>query len=133
MPWINYDNAALLMLFSFLCCSIMYLTLTFSVPCCDIHYDFCIKTMFGQSLPPVVCRRAYLRYLCLFVFSGVKNILPFLFYFVFLRLVYPMLPFSLAYPFLITPSVFSNVYLSCVIYVAIFSGLSISDYPFCVL
>ena len=32
------------------------------------------------------------------------------FYFVFLRLVYPMLPVSLDCPFLITPSVFSNVH-----------------------
>jgi len=36
--------------------------------CCDVHYDFRIKTMFGSS---------YLRYLCLFVFvySGVQYIL----------------------------------------------------------
>jgi hypothetical protein len=27
---------------------------TFLVPCCDVRYDFCIKTMFGSSLPPVV-------------------------------------------------------------------------------
>ena len=32
-----------------------------------------------------------------------------------LRLVYPMLPVSLDYLFLIAPSVFSNVYLSCVL------------------
>jgi hypothetical protein len=31
--------------------------------------------------------------------------------FVFLRLVYPMLPVSLDYPFFIAPSMFSNVYL----------------------
>jgi hypothetical protein len=35
--------------------------------------------------------------------------------FVFLRLVYPMLPVSLYCPFVIDPSVFSNVYLSCVL------------------
>ena len=40
-----------------------------------------------------------------------------------LRLVYPMLPVSLDYLFLITPS-------SCVPYVTSFSGLSVSDYPF---
>ena len=36
---------------------------TFLVPCCD----FCIRTMFGSSLPPVVCRRlmSYLCYLCI--------------------------------------------------------------------
>jgi hypothetical protein len=32
------------------------------------------------------------------------------FCFVFLRLAYPMLPFSLDCPFFIAPSVFSNVY-----------------------
>ena len=26
--------------------------------CCAVRYDFCIKTMFVSSLPPVVCRRA---------------------------------------------------------------------------
>jgi hypothetical protein len=35
----------------------------------------------------------------------------------------PMLPVSLDCPFLIALSVFSNVYLSCVPYVASFSGL----------
>jgi hypothetical protein len=102
---------------------------------------------------------SYKRYLCLVGDSGVQHILccvfvlivfvlctlcchflwfvhfwfPLRYSLTFIYLVYPMLPFSLAYPFLITPSVFSNVYLSCVIYVAIFSGLSISDCPFCVL
>jgi hypothetical protein len=42
-------------------------------------------------------------------------------------IVYPMLPDSLGCPFLISPSVFSNVY--CVPYVASFSGLSIFDFP----
>jgi hypothetical protein len=49
----------------------------------------------------------YLRYLCLFAYNGVQRILCF----VFLRLVYPMLPVSLDCQFLIVPSVFSNVYL----------------------
>ena len=31
--------------------------------------------MFGSSLLPVVCRRAYLSYLCLFSYSPVKHIL----------------------------------------------------------
>ena len=56
---------------------------------------------------------SYLRYLCLFAYCGVQHILCcifVLFYFV-LCLVYPMLPVSLDCPFLIAPSVFSNVYL----------------------
>ena len=33
---------------------------TFWVPCfCDVRYHFRIKTMFGSSLLPVVCRRAH--------------------------------------------------------------------------
>ena len=54
---------------------------------------------------------SYLRYLCLFVHSGVQHILCCVFVFYCLRLVYPMLPVSLDCPFLIAPSVFSNVYL----------------------
>jgi hypothetical protein len=31
--------------------------LTFCIPCCDVRYDSHMETMFGSSLPPVVCRR----------------------------------------------------------------------------
>ena len=53
--------------------------------------------------------------------------------FVCLRPVYSMLPVSLDCPFLIAPSVFSNICyrpVSCVPSVASFSGLSIFDCPF---
>jgi len=49
---------------------------------------------------------SYLRYLCLLTYSGVQYMLCF----VCLRLVYHMLPVSLDFPCLITPSVFCNVY-----------------------
>jgi hypothetical protein len=65
--------------------------------------------MFGSSLPPVVCRRSCLRYLCLFTYSGVQHILCCIL-FCFSSL-YPMLSVSLDCPLLITPSVFSDVYL----------------------
>ena len=65
---------------------------TFWVPRCDVQ----IKTMFGSSLPPVVVL------FTLFVFL--------VFVFV-LCLVYPMLPVSLYYIFVIAPLVFSKVYL----------------------
>jgi hypothetical protein len=52
---------------------------------------------------------SYLRYLCLFAYIGVQHILCCAFV-IFLRLVYPMLPVSLDYPFLIAPSVFSSAY-----------------------
>jgi len=51
---------------------------------------------------------SYLCHLCLLTYSGVQHILCF----VFLRLVYPMLPVSLDCPFLIATTIFSNVYLS---------------------
>ena len=31
-------------------------------PCCDVLYDFHIKTMFCSSLPPVVCRRDHVLF-----------------------------------------------------------------------
>jgi hypothetical protein len=62
---------------------------------------------------------SYLLELCLFEHSGVQCIYILYIYIyvcvcfciVFLRFVYPMLPVSLDCPFLIVPSVFSNVYL----------------------
>ena len=57
--------------------------ITFLIPCCDVRYGFCIKAMFGSSLPPIVC-------VCL---CPIRIVLCFCF--VFLRLVYPMLPVSL--------------------------------------
>ena len=80
----------------------------------DSDYPFGIfKLFFSSSLPPIVCGKAYVL-LMLFVFvciqwSPTHTVLCFCF--VFLRLMYPMLPVSLDCPFVIAPSVFSNVYL----------------------
>ena len=52
-------------LFSFLCCHKMCFYVLRS--CCNVRYDFCIQTMFGLSLPPVVCRRVHVLF-TLFVF-----------------------------------------------------------------
>ena len=54
-------------------------------------------------------RMSYLRYLCLFTYSGVQHILL-CFCFVCLRLVYPMLPVSVDCLILIVPSILSDVY-----------------------
>ena len=51
---------------------------------------------------------SYWHYLCLFMYSGVQHILCY----VFLRLVYPMLPISLDCHFFYCSLVFSKVYLS---------------------
>ena len=50
---------------------------TFWVPCCDVRYDFRIKTMFGSSLPPVVCVKVDVLFtlFCLFTYSGDQHIL----------------------------------------------------------
>ena len=50
---------------------------------------------------------SYLRYLCLFAHRGVQRILCC----VLRRVVCPVLPVSLACPFVIAPSEFSNVYI----------------------
>ena len=46
---------------------------------------------------------SYLCYLCLLAYSGIRHILCCVFYFVFLRLVNPMLPVSLDCPFMPAP------------------------------
>ena len=85
----------------------------------DVRFVFTSGQLFLGGLMP------YLRYLCLFTYSGVQHILCYVFLrlvypmlpvsldcfcYVFLRLVYPMLPVSLDCPFLFATSVFSNVY-----------------------
>ena len=83
--------------------------------CCDVRYDFRIKTMLGSSLPPVVYWRNHVLF-TLFVLLAYINWCPIhimlCLCFVCRRLVYPMLPVSLDCPFLLAPLVFSNVYLT---------------------
>jgi hypothetical protein len=72
--------------------TVLLCVFTFWVQCCDVRCDFCIKIIFGSFLLLVVCR-FYLRYVRLFAQSGVQYILCcVVFCFVFLHLVYPMLP-----------------------------------------
>jgi hypothetical protein len=47
---INYNSQILLCVFKLL------------VPLFVVHYDFRIKTVFGSTLPPVVCRRAHVLF-----------------------------------------------------------------------
>ena len=73
----------------------------------DVHFDYSIKAMFNLSLPPVVCRRVRVL-ITLFVFAHVlwcptHLVLCFCFS-------SSMLPVSLDCPFVIAPSVLSNVY-----------------------
>jgi hypothetical protein len=68
------------------------------------------KTMFGSSLPSVVCRRAYV----LFTFSCVCLciVVPNTYYVVFSSSCLPFVVSFSRLSFLIAPSVFSNVYYS---------------------
>ena len=114
---------------SFLCCRIMCLYVLSSVLLCPLRFPH--KTMFGSSSPPVVCRRIHI----LLTHSGVQYILCYvfgLFFFVlctlccqFLWIVHFWLPLQYSITF-ICP-------VSCVPYVASFSGLSIVDCPFSIL
>jgi hypothetical protein len=95
-------------------CVILLCVFMFWVPCCDVRYDFrIIKTMFGSSLSPVVCRNAHIYViLCLFAYiQWCPAHIVLCICFSCLRLVYPMLPVSLDCLFLTLPSVFTNVYL----------------------
>jgi hypothetical protein len=82
--------------FYFFCVVLLYVS-TFLVSCCDVRYDFRAKTMFGSVrlyLQLFVAGLiSYLRYLCLFAYSGIQHILCCV-YFVCLRLVYPISSFS---------------------------------------
>ena len=61
---------------------------------------------------------SYLRYLCLFVYSGVQHILCFKFFI--------LLPVSLDCPFLIALSVFSKVYL----HISLYQWINVSIFIF---
>ena len=98
-----YGGVCVAHIFSFFCVVLLGVFI-FWVPCCDVRYDCSIITVFGSSLLPVVCRRAHVL-LTLFVFVCVQwcpTHIVLCFCFVFLRLVYPMLPVSLDCPFLIS-------------------------------
>jgi hypothetical protein len=88
-------------------CVVLLCFFMFRVPCSDVCYRFPQKTMFGSSLPPVVCRRTlYLRYLCLDAHHGVQHMLC---------------------------CVLFCLCSSCVTYVTSSSGLSIFNCPFGIL
>jgi hypothetical protein len=97
-------------LFSLLCCPIIYLYRLNSMLWCPLRFPRKNdvrphpQLLVGGLMP-------YLRYLCLLEYIGVKHILCWVFW-GFFRLVYTMLSVSEDCPFLIVPSVFSNVYLS---------------------
>ena len=88
------------------------LCLTFYIPCCDVCYCFHMNTMLSSSLPSAVCRRDHVLFiLSVFVcmwWCPARVVLCL--FSVFLCLVYLVLPVYLDCPFMISPSVFSDVY-----------------------
>ena len=88
----------------------------FRVPCCDVHYDFCIKRysvrLYHQLLVwGLMCYLSLCLFACLLIVES-NTYCPAFFSFVFvLFLVYPILAVSLGCPLLIFTLVFSNVYL----------------------
>ena len=83
-------------------CVVLLCVFTFWVPCCDVRYYFRIKRC---SVRLFLQLMSYLRYLCLFAYSGVQQILWCVGFFC-LPLEYPMLPVSRDCTFSIAPSVF---------------------------
>ena len=81
---------------------------TFLVPCCDVCKNFRINTMFDSSLPPVVHTPFLMGWMFLIFLPFC--VVSFASFVLVLCLLYSMLAVSLNYPFLIAPSVFSNVY-----------------------
>jgi hypothetical protein len=77
----EFTNAFSLRSVLFVClvlCVVLFCVFTFWVPCCDVRYDFRIKTMFCSFLPPVVCRRAQVLF-TLFVLVSNTYCVVFLF------------------------------------------------------
>ena len=62
------------------CCAVLLCVFMLWVSCVDVRYNFCIKTMFGSYFRIYLQLlvggfMSYLRYLCLFAYSGVQYIL----------------------------------------------------------
>jgi len=108
---------------------------TFWVLCCDVRYDFRIITMFSSFLHPVVCRRTHVLFtLFLFACIVMSNTYCVVFLFCFSSSYVSYVASFSGLPFLIAPSVFSNIYLSCVLCTLccqfLWIGLSFFDCPF---
>ena len=86
---------------------LVFCVFTFLVPCCDVRYDFHIKTMFGSSLPPVVRERVHI-YVCLRI--AVSNIQCCVFLFCLCSSWVPNFASFSGFSILNCPFGFSNVY-----------------------
>jgi len=111
MAYVSLDFPFLIVPSGFLLrlCALEVFFFTLRVPCCDVRYNFRIKTMFVSSLPPVICRRAHV----LFTLFDLVCVL--------------WCPTHIVLCFCFVCIV------SCVPYVASFSGMSILDCSFGIL
>ena len=100
-------SGSVLLIISVFCVSLLCF-FTFWVPVCDVRYEFCIKTTFGSSLPPVVCRQGscHVYVICVCLPIVVSNTYCVLYLFCF---------------------GFFFVLVLCTIYIAGFSGLYLFD------
>ena len=128
---------SLLLTFCFVFYVVLLCVFTFLVLCCDVRYeyDFRIETMFGSSVPPVVCRKVHVLF-TFFMFVLVQwcpTHIVLCFCCVYLRLVYRTLccQFLWIVHCLIAPSVFSNVYLFPFTIIFISDTLTIVIENFC--
>ena len=97
-----FDGVRVAHLFSFLCCPIMCLYVLSSVLWCLLRFSTYKRCSFRLYLHLFVWGlMSYLRYLYLFPHSGIQPIL---------RCVFVLFFFVMNCLFLISPSVFSNVY-----------------------
>ena len=111
--------SSFLLLLFFFCFFVFFFALSYYV---SSRSEFRVVMSYAISLKEKLCsvclylqlfvggRMSYLPYLCLFVYMLSNTYYVVVFCFIFLRLVYPMLAVSLDCPFLVAPSVFSNVY-----------------------
>jgi hypothetical protein len=131
-----FVGSVLLICLVFLCCPIMILYVLSFVLWCPLRFPnkscsvrFYLQLFIGGFM-------SYLRYLRLFVYSGVQHTLCCVFVVFFCRLVYPMFLVSLDCLFCFIALRYSLTFIcpvSCVPYVASFSGLSIFVLPFGIL
>ena len=97
----------MLLIFLVVCVVLLY-DFTFLVSCCNVRYDFRIKTMLGSSLSPVICMRAHVLFtLCVFACDIIVVFCFVSFVFVlrtqccqFLWIVFPLLPHRRSLTFL---------------------------------
>ena len=103
-PPVFYWVGSVLFIFSLSFCVVLLCVFTFLDPCYCVLYDFRIKTMFDMSLPPVVCRRAYV------LFGSLSKYTHF---FLFLFWWHQIFSFPFCFSLLFFPTLQWHIYIIC--------------------